>query len=305
MSDTPSPAQSGLFYNIVITAVDKAQIQDAVERMSKVFNLAPEVAGQILNGLPVAFLTNLARNEIKVLKPKLVELSGKGIEFTITPSLSPTLPRVVWATPPHYKEGPAGAVIQYVDFQWRGNAFVCPNCGETFVFQRVGNPFNTYQKFVKEHPAQVVTLKPAEQPVSSHPAEENGAVMELTPIEQPTEWVEENAAEPVDVLQPEPAESESAEEPQEIVEAPEVIEEIPVEEATCSVFLSGLSSNEKREVAAKIIAEVKNIPQAKARELTQRVLVPVLKDVTESEAQMCLEKFKEAGITGRITKKPS
>lgn len=299
--------------------MDETQFDNVVEQFSKLFNISPDSTGQILKSVPVVFLSNLVKNEIKTIKPKLFDLSKIGMEFTISPQLAQSIPRVIWPTQPHYKDGPAGNIVQYVDFQWKGNAFVCPNCGETFVFQRVGNPFNTYQK-VKEQmpqrqPAQslplaaevteeedVMVLSPVVEPT----VESEGEVLELKPVEAQSEWADENASEPIDILQPEAVTEEggasSVQGAEEIAE-PEMIEEPPVEEANCTVFLSGLSSAEKREKAAKIISEIKNIPLEKAQELTNRVLVPVLKDVPETEANECLEMFKKVGVSGRITKK--
>jgi hypothetical protein len=318
MADEKSASQLGINYHIMISRVDETQFDNAAGQFSKLFNITPESAGQILKSIPVVFLSNLARNDIKTIKPKLVDLSKLGIEFTISPQLSQSIPKVIWPTQPHYKEGPAGNIVQYVDFQWKGNAFVCPNCGETFVFQRVGNPFNTYQKVKEQMPQrQQPHPVPAEAeitegedvmvlaPVVEPSAESEDGVMELNPVEAQSEWADENASEPIDILQPEAVSEEgvSSEQGAEEIAEPEMIEEPPVEEANCTVFLSGLSSAEKREKAAKIISEIKNIPLEKAQELTNRVLVPVLKDVTETEANECLEMFKKVGVSGRITKK--
>ena len=291
-----------LNYYVLITAVKEEGFQTAVTEFARYFNLDSEVAQQILKSSPIIFLANVSRKDLKALKNRLVELSSKvGIEFTVSSNVSPAIPRVVWPTPPHYLETTPGKLVRYVDFQWRGNAFVCPNCGETFLFQRVGNPFSRYLQLKQVEMAtlgQEVSRVAKPVPVEAVTSSESD-VMELTPINPEGEAGEEVTAEPIDILEPEPiGESPESTHVEEVAETPELLEE-----ATCNVFLSALSSEAKKETAAKIIAEIKNIPIAQAKILTTRILVPVLKDVTETEAKTCLEKFKKAGISGRITKK--
>jgi len=297
-----------LNYYVLITAVKEEGFESAVTEFARYFNLDSEVAQQILKSSPIIFLANVSRKDLKALKNRLVELSSKvGIEFTVSSNVSPAIPRVVWPTPPHYLEATPGKLVRYVDFQWRGNAFVCPNCGETFLFQRVGNPFSRYLQLKQVEMAtlgQEVSRVAKPVPVKAAASSESD-VMELTPIDPEGEAGEEVTAEPIDILEPEPiGESPESTHIEEAEENPELLTEEPaVEEASCNVFLSALSSEAKKETAAKIIAEIKNIPIAQAKTLTTRILVPVLKDVTETEAKTCLEKFKKAGISGRITKK--
>ncbi|MCK6439570.1 MAG: hypothetical protein L6Q71_05150, partial [Planctomycetes bacterium] len=57
---------------------------------------------------------------------------------------------------------------------------------------------------------------------------------------------------------------------------------------TCSIYLSPPRGNNKREAAAGIIAELQNISEDAAMELTGKMIIPVLKDVDEDTANTVL-----------------
>ncbi|MEK7447860.1 MAG: hypothetical protein AAB019_00080 [Planctomycetota bacterium] len=346
-TDQTSGSRS-LSYYVLITSVNGATFSQAATELARNFNLVPEVAVQILNSPPIIFLSDLNKSDLEAIKLKLLKLShpNLGLEFLITTKLSPTVPRVVWPTPPHYKKLESGEVVRYVDFQWRGSAFVCPNCGETFLFRRVGNPFARFVKAKTEKgtgepilltqdlptPEPIPVLEPVPMAVSDAESEIFGdvmelqplaednellasgenEVMELAPLEEPDESGDLAAVpEPIDILD----NAEAISEDQGLAFMPEAVEITPEnvptvisnavssDETTCSVFLSSITSKEKKEQAAKLIAQLKNISFAEATQLLGRVLVPVLKEVTEEEAKKCLDEFKKIGVAGRATKK--
>jgi ribosomal protein L7/L12 len=70
---------------------------------------------------------------------------------------------------------------------------------------------------------------------------------------------------------------------------------------TFNVFLSKITSNDKKEQAAKLISEVKACPIEEARELAGRLIIPLLKDVAKADAESALNKFKSIKVTGRMT----
>ncbi len=70
-----------------------------------------------------------------------------------------------------------------------------------------------------------------------------------------------------------------------------------------TVFLSPPRSEEKKETAAEIIAEVQGIEIGAAKTLAGKMIIKVINGVSEDEAEGVRDKFKEAGLSCRITKK--
>lgn len=70
-----------------------------------------------------------------------------------------------------------------------------------------------------------------------------------------------------------------------------------------TVFLSPPKGTTKRATAAEIIADVKGIDLDAANALAGKMIVPVVKGVSEGEAQSVRDRFKEAGLSCRITQK--
>jgi len=127
-------------FAIVIESAKDSRLADATGAFSKVFNLDGKVAEQILKSAPIVFLSKLSKQDMRVLKPKLVELSNHGIEFRLTARPADRVPKVNWPIRPSFGTGDGGSLVTTVSFIWDNNAFVCPGCGETFVFRRVGKP---------------------------------------------------------------------------------------------------------------------------------------------------------------------
>jgi hypothetical protein len=346
-------------YHIIISGADEKWVggfSDMASHLAPAFGLSPEAAEQVLKSAPVAFITNVDKDVLRTLKPKLMELSKKGIEFMVASKLPATMPRLIWPAKLNFQELPGGETVQYVDFQWRGNAFVCPNCAETFVFKRVGNPFNTFIKAKELQAAQASALGPdgvvevepivedvgvsdtpgtakhqaappqedeavaeeeavVEPPIEEPPAEGEEEAIEMTPIEEPAAIPEDGVVEMEPVLEEAPAHATS--EPIDILQEapqkpapkaaasqaePEPEEPMMDEANEFSLFLTAIT-HPKREEAAEMIADIKGIPLAQARLMANRSMVPVLKDVSETVAKECLERFKKIGLAGKIIKK--
>jgi len=69
------------------------------------------------------------------------------------------------------------------------------------------------------------------------------------------------------------------------------------------VFLQKIAAPDRKDKAAQMIAEIKGIPLAEAKELTGRLVIPLLKDVSKNEAERVLEQFKKLNVMGRMTRK--
>ena len=327
----PESSQIVPGHNLIIMRVSEHNLPAVAEQFADAFSLEIEPAEQILRSTPIVFLAGLNKSTLKVLKDRLVSLSKIGVEFMISTRLSPTIPRVIWpGKMPNYAAAPSGELIKYVDFQWRGNAFVCPNCAETFVFKRIGNPLARYLQVKEETPVkQAATAAPArvkaKEPVSdlnesdvvelppitdTKTNSNNDEVVELAPVEEQSQN-NTDALEPIDILEENTANKEApavavqnGSEEAQVVEAPMAIEEnrktITADEYTCSLFLTSIPSD-KKVAAAELIAKMKGIPANQAQVLVTRLLVPILKDVDKVEATKCLEEFQKIGVKGKLT----
>jgi hypothetical protein len=70
-----------------------------------------------------------------------------------------------------------------------------------------------------------------------------------------------------------------------------------------TVFLSPPKGADKKQAAAEIIADLQGIDMNSALQLAGKMIVPVVKGVTEDEANSVRDRFKDAGLSCRITQK--
>jgi hypothetical protein len=138
-------------YNLIVCKVDEHNLIPIIQYFTEIFALEKESAEQIIKSAPIIFLDGLDKEALKTLRGRLVFLSKMGVEFLIAASPAAKIPRVVWSgKSPKYTESSSGELIKSIDFQWNGNAFVCPNCSETFVFKRIGNPLTKVNKMADD-----------------------------------------------------------------------------------------------------------------------------------------------------------
>ncbi len=124
-------------FNLIITEVDAGRIGDAAGAFAKSFSLDETLSSQILKSAPIIFATKLTKSEVKAITPKLTELSNQGLEFRVTARVAGKVPKVNWPVRPQFTAAGSGGP-NGLAFEWDNNAFVCPGCGETFLFRRLG-----------------------------------------------------------------------------------------------------------------------------------------------------------------------
>ena len=135
MASTPS--DSGDF-SLVIVEVDSAMTGEAAESLAEAFHLDPSVAQQVLKSAPIVFVRGLTKHEVKSITRKLIDLSKMGIEFRVTARSTGKLPKLNWPVRPRFTAGGSGGPDVTPAFEWEDSAFVCPSCGEAFLFKRLG-----------------------------------------------------------------------------------------------------------------------------------------------------------------------
>ncbi len=169
MSQQPKTAdlsKADAEYSIVIESSKDSKIAEATAGFARTFTLESKVAEQILKSAPIIFLSRLTKQDVRILKPKLMDLSGAGIEFRITARPQERIPKVNWPIKPSFGTADGGSLVTAVSFIWDNSAFVCPACGETFVFRRVGKP---KPSFAEAAPA-AARPAPAPAPAPAPPA---------------------------------------------------------------------------------------------------------------------------------------
>ncbi|MCE9582401.1 MAG: hypothetical protein K8T20_07900 [Planctomycetes bacterium] len=370
MSNKADAAKADAEFSIVIEAAKDARLADATSGFAKTFTLESKVAEQILKSAPIIFLSRLTKQDVRILKPKLMALSETGIEFRITARPQDRIPKVNWPIKPTFGAADGGSLVTAVSFIWDNNAFVCPACGETFVFRRVGKPkpapagveaaaaavapAPAARPAAPSHsvqparpapapaakPAPAAPAKPAAKPA---PAAKKGNddddlgtvdlldevptldlddvaplddVDSLEPIDDVSPLddievipVDEPPAKPAAKVAPKgpPPKGPSPVRPGGMIKPSVSMDEVEElgggEDELASVFLNRIPAAKDQEVAAKIIAEVRSCPMKEAKELSARMVIPVIKDIPIKEAEAILAKFQKAKIAGRITKK--
>lgn len=329
-------AEAGEF-NLIVAEVDSGRVADASREFARAFGLDEQIAGQICKTAPIIFAQKLTKSEVKAITPKLTELSKLGIEFRVTARLAGKIPKVNWPVRPQFTAGNSGGP-NGLAFEWDNNAFVCPGCGETFLFRRLGKlklsdgaagpetktlrapaaaPAGASAEALgfADEPRSAPTVEGVEglQPVAGEgesldlPDAGEQITLDAAALEAAPE-ADAGAAPAVEKGEFSTATEELA--PEAEAAAPETeAEEAPSEEAApaeggelYNVFLSKITDASKRDKAAELISKVKKCSINEAKELTSRLVIPLAKNVSKEKAEDILNQFKKLKIFGRMTK---
>jgi ribosomal protein L7/L12 len=127
-------AEAGEF-SLIVSSVESAGLPEAARKFAEAFSLDEQIATQICKSAPIIFAQKLTKSEVKSITPVLGDLSKTGIDFRVTARVAGKLPKVNWPVRPQFTAGGSGAGLA---FDWDNNAFVCPGCGDSFLFRRLG-----------------------------------------------------------------------------------------------------------------------------------------------------------------------
>ncbi len=226
-------AEAGEF-SLIVTAVDSASLQNASEAFARAFSLDETISQQICKSAPIIFAQKLTKAEVKSITPVLQELSGQGMEFRITARLAARLPKVNWPSRPQFTAG-GSAGVNGLAFQWDNNAFVCPGCGESFLFRRLGKLQLSEEAGSSNGPvvaeaAPALAPAPRSAPARVAPAPQRAPV--AAPLDFSDDLVPEPQLEGVEGVKPLAGEGES-------LDLPDTMEEVSLEEASASEPLLG------------------------------------------------------------------
>ena len=132
MSEEPGKGPTSL----IVVGVAEGKEEAAAKKLAEDLWVTPEVSRKVVKSAPIVFIEGLTKLEVRTLTPKLQKLSEAGIEFRLTQKEPNRLPRIEWPVRPSF--APGAAASDGGMFRWDDNAFVCPNCGETYLFRRLG-----------------------------------------------------------------------------------------------------------------------------------------------------------------------
>jgi ribosomal protein L7/L12 len=149
-------------FNLIVVSVESAQLADAAKAFARAFNLGDAISLQVCKSAPINFAQKLTKQEVKAITPMLSDLSKSGIEFRVTARVAGKIGKLNWPVRPTFTAGGVAGATGLA-FEWDNTAFVCPGCGETFLFRRLG-------KLKLSEPPLVVGHNGAESVQASSPA---------------------------------------------------------------------------------------------------------------------------------------
>jgi ribosomal protein L7/L12 len=124
-------------FNLIVVEVESARIADAAKAFARAFNLDETIALQVCKSAPINFAQKLTKQEVKAITPTLSDLSKSGMEFRVTARVAGKIGKLNWPVRPTFTAGGIAGVTGLA-FEWDNTAFVCPGCGESFLFRRLG-----------------------------------------------------------------------------------------------------------------------------------------------------------------------
>jgi ribosomal protein L7/L12 len=195
-------------FTLIIVGIEHDKQEALAKDFAQTFSINPEIAQQILSCAPIVFVDDLTKQELRAITPKLVDLSSKGIEFRVTVGKVENLPKLNWPVRPQFTLTPIPRTSG-LSFDMVNTTFICPNCGEAYLFKRIGKIKIAVEKEapVKEEVKPPEPVKPAPvsapQPPPVKPEVEEKVELPA-PEEVPAGVVEEIKIEGVDELQPMP-----------------------------------------------------------------------------------------------------
>jgi len=124
-------------FNLIVVEVESARIADAAKAFARAFTLDETIALQVCKSAPINFAQKLTKQEVKAITPTLSDLSKEGMEFRVTARVAGKIGKLNWPVRPTFTAGGIAGVTGLA-FEWDNTSFVCPGCGETFLFRRLG-----------------------------------------------------------------------------------------------------------------------------------------------------------------------
>lgn len=254
-------------YTVIIEKVDAGRIDEAASSLRKTLGMETEMARTILQSLPLIFIRNLTKADVKGVAPALMEISKSGVEFRITTKTA-KLPKLNWPLKPHFLSSNDATAVA---FEWNGLGFVCPSCGESFVFKKVGK-VQLFEPPVVADAGRADDTKSIRKESTGKIQKQEVEVRHEAPVkkEQPapvkqqtkTEPKVEVKIEPIEEIEEIPAEPEILEIAESPLESPANPGETKVDEEPVPIEASDNNGSSGGEVVSDSLSDALEIPSA-------------------------------------------
>jgi len=150
----------GKEYRLILKAIPAQATERVINELTTLLPLDKGPAGQIVQAAPIVLLDKLTAVQARNVESSLGCLRRLGVDVTLS-SETTTLKRLSWPVMPEIA-------------RHRGNAFVCPHCGERLIVQSA-----------EAQQAPVQAVRPAE-PVAAKPAPAPATPRKQAPAPQPS-----------------------------------------------------------------------------------------------------------------------
>jgi hypothetical protein len=250
-------------FSLIVSEVDAAKLADASKQFAQAFGVDETIANQICKSAPIIFAQKLTKAEVKAITPVLSELSKLGLDFRVTARVAAKLPKVNWPVRPQFTVGGSGGAAGLAH-DWENNAFVCPGCGASFLFRRLGK-----LKLAESAPAYSGNGADAAEARVTAAAPKAAAVKAAVGAFSPSPTLEG-----VEGVQPLAGEGESLDLPEAVEEIKLADEPAPSAPAAPDVDLSAPSSDPDDTAPASEGAEFSEATEAAAPEAAETAPAP-------------------------------
>lgn len=281
-------------YNIYISAFSGKSLQDAVSTLAKNFNIQLDDARKILENVPVLFMSNLNRKEVRTLKGKLISVSKQGVEFTISAQEVPYLAKV------NYKGD--GKQIASIESNWYSLAFSCPHC-KNLILLKPALQEGVAEQTKPKVGSKLEVSKKKKEPIIE-PVEEYPSVVEEEL--QPQEMEQEQHSEQLTDVSVETQTEEEVPQEQMVDEVPveqSAVEEVPVDtgaEVTQQDVIEIKEEMEEPEVVQESEEQVSEEPQVQETEQQEPVMIEEQPAIVEDQAPVILEEEQPAATKQEV-----
>jgi ribosomal protein L7/L12 len=326
---------------VYLEKVESSVSNIAISGLAGILNIPDQTAQKIVSSAPLILFNNLEEKQAAAIVRAFSLIIEKGVPIAAALSSSRSEKPITW--PQEIKvrgRSLEDYAFASLDGGFLAGGFSCPRCGEKFAI--ISNPLSSAATpaATVAAPAEAVVSEPVveSEPVAEEPAEEvieeiveevvelpeeDEIVEEIVEVEEPVEEIVEIVEEPV--AEGEDSDDVIIEEIEEVVEevvdAPsgsddEATVEAPapaVNESTFetitpgsgefSVRLKGVKGKEAKQAAAEAIQEIMGLGEKEAQKILKKVIINVVKDISEAEAEDIAAKFEAKGITAEVKAK--
>lgn len=324
--DAKSGAHAGyMTYAVVLRECRPDADQNVAHLLSRAFSLKDSTCATILDSTPIILIDELDQRQAAAMLLALNGLQVAGATIEISKQVSSDLPKIEWPKQPQVFKQAIDIFCQAYEI-----SAPCPSCGQS-------HPVIDYLDAALQPPADTdhYTPQDIEQPASSSkpfppPTKASAnhftgqAMPEITPFSNPVlPAIDPNEGNPSGITAAVAVDSRMEEmfpDDDSIIpdsnDITSILDQLLPDEQRdsadhsspekapgsggYSVFLSKLSDEARRQEAIPLLAELAGIAEAEADKLSRKVIIPVLRGVSQDEAEAAKHRFAQIKVLARV-----